>query len=390
MSRCTAVIGACFGDEGKGLVTDALCAEGRCAVVRHNGGAQAGHTVVHGGKRFVFHQIGSGSFRGADTVWGENFLPDLYKLGEEYESFRNMSGIAPRIFACKDTKVTLIDDVLINMALETSRGEGRHGSCGMGINEADLRGRAGFGVDMGWLKSHSAENLFHRMKEIRHGYGAVRLKVLGLDTDKLGEYGELLSDDNVLRSVAEQMQKNLELTDIAEDSHLARYDSIVFEGAQGLLLDSDNREYYPHVTASRTGLDEPLRFCQKHGITLDSAVYVMRSYVTRHGAGLLPNECPPEKLGEISPDKTNVTNPWQGSIRYAPHRSPEYLLEAIRRDLNDRAPESVGLAVTHLNETGGMIRFSSGDIKAEDILTHSIFSSVFSIIYTSRKEDELL
>lgn len=390
MNRCTAVIGACFGDEGKGLVTDAFCAAGRCAVVRHNGGAQAGHTVVNGGRRFIFHQIGSGSFRGADTIWGEDFLPDLYKLGEEYESFRSISGIIPRIFTCCDTKITLIDDVLINMALETSRGDGRHGSCGMGINEAYLRGRAGHGVDMAWLKAHTADELFRQMKEIRHDHTSARLDELGLTLSDIGEYGELLIDDNVLRSAAEQMCVNAELTEFIDDTQLSQYDRIVFEGAQGLLLDSDNSEYYPHVTASRTGLDNLVKFCERHGLTLDSAVYVMRSYVTRHGAGHLPNACPREDLGDITPDKTNVPNPWQGGIRYAPHTSPEYLLSWIKRDLNERTPASVGLAVTHLNETADTVRFCSGDIPFAALRKHRLFAEIFDRFYGSYAEDLLL
>ena len=78
-----AVIGAAFGDEGKGLAADLLCRRAPGAlVVRHNGGAQAGHTVHAGTKRFVFHQLSAGSFRGADTFWAGTFLPDLYKLPE--------------------------------------------------------------------------------------------------------------------------------------------------------------------------------------------------------------------------------------------------------------------------------------------------------------------
>ena len=76
----TAVVGKNFGDEGKGLATDYLSmlsqkADRSCIVVRHNGGAQAGHTVERKDKRFVFRELSSGSMRGAVTFWAETFIP---------------------------------------------------------------------------------------------------------------------------------------------------------------------------------------------------------------------------------------------------------------------------------------------------------------------------
>ena len=86
------VIGKSFGDEGKGLAVDyfsglAEKSGRRCLVIRHNGGAQAGHTVDLQNGRFVFHQLSSGSFRSADTLWADTFLPDLFKLPEEAQGF---------------------------------------------------------------------------------------------------------------------------------------------------------------------------------------------------------------------------------------------------------------------------------------------------------------
>ena len=84
MNDVYAVIGKNYGDEGKGLTVDHLCTgDEKPLVIRHNGGAQSGHTVETDGKRFVFHQLSSGSFHGADTFWAGTYLPDLYKLQEE-------------------------------------------------------------------------------------------------------------------------------------------------------------------------------------------------------------------------------------------------------------------------------------------------------------------
>lgn len=142
-----AVVGKGFGDEGKGLAVDYLASkEGKILVIRHNGGAQSGHTVDLPDKRFVFHELSSGSFRGADTLWAATYFPDLYKLEEEIENFREVSGFVPNIYAQPEAQITLIDDVLLNMAAEEARGSGKHGSCGMGIYEAQCRGEAGFAV----------------------------------------------------------------------------------------------------------------------------------------------------------------------------------------------------------------------------------------------------
>ena len=126
-----AVIGCGYGDEGKGLVTDYLSSKsGKNLVIRHNGGAQSGHTVEIDDKRFVFHELSSGSFRHADTLWADTFMPDLYKLQQEVEEFAQISGFTPNIYASKQSNITTIDDVLMNMLIEQGRGDNRHGSCG--------------------------------------------------------------------------------------------------------------------------------------------------------------------------------------------------------------------------------------------------------------------
>ena len=107
------IIGKNFGDEGKGLATDyfALEAAKRGAdfiCVRHNGGAQAGHTVDLRERRFVFSQLSSGSFRGADTYWADSFMPDLYKLSAEAESFVESGGRLPNIYASEKCRCTCI------------------------------------------------------------------------------------------------------------------------------------------------------------------------------------------------------------------------------------------------------------------------------------------
>ena len=118
------IIGKNFGDEGKGLAADFFAMRtaeiGRSAIcVRHNGGAQAGHTVDRPDRRFVFSQLSSASFRGADTYWADSFMPDLYKLGDEVSGFRGINGDIPVLYGSERCRCTYIGDVLIVILLYT-------------------------------------------------------------------------------------------------------------------------------------------------------------------------------------------------------------------------------------------------------------------------------
>ncbi len=381
------VIGSNYGDEGKGLATDYLASRpGKTLVVRHNGGAQAGHTVEIGEKRFVFHELGSGSFRGACTYWADSFFPDLYKLEEEVQSFCGLSGMIPNIYASGLSCMTTIDDVLINMLLESGRGEQCHGSCGMGINEADLRKNAGFAITLGQLKVYSADTLFQELKRIRKEYSLCRLHELIPDCPVQNEYFELLNDEAVLYHFAEAVIQNLRYITVVDDTKglFVDYDTIIFEGAQGLRLDSEYEKNWPHVTASRTGLTNVLRILDAVNLRLDEVIYVTRSYVTKHGAGPLAYENS-DLLGEQKiMDETNVHNRWQGSLRYSRWKDVDDFLEVILEDGRKCAyPVKRSLLITHLNETKNQMLFQSGDVDIMAFAENEVVQQEFEQVYLS-------
>ena len=389
-----AIIGKGFGDEGKGLATDRFCADfPGTLVIKHNGGAQAGHTVEPEGKRFVFHQLSAGSFCGADTFWADSYYPDLYKLGEEIEEFKTVSGICPKIFCDPRTSVTFIDDVIINMLLEVSRGDARHGSCGMGINECDLRTGAGFGILLEEVIGGSEDELFGKISKIRRDHTGHRLSELGITAETIAsseanELFDMLSSTDVLRNWVREAKGNAEkYVAICSDvpGLLRGREQVIFENGQGLLLDSENKEYAPHVTASRTGLYNPCRILAECGLELSEAVYITRSYVTRHGAGPLPYECTPSELGIMSEDITNVHNQWQGSIRYARHGSFEEFVSPVREDLDESSSGNItaSLFITHLNETDGKLMTACGDIPVEEFVSERVIGDTFTTFYKS-------
>ena len=390
------VIGKNFGDEGKGLATDCFARLAKennqsALAVRFNGGAQAGHTVDTVSGRFIFHELSSASFRKVDTYWAKDFLPDLYKLEEELEAFRELTGFVPKIIAHPFCRMVTIDDVLVNMAAETERGKDRHGSCGMGIYEAVVRSEK-HPLYLKDVKGMSAEELFLLFKELRNNYYPDRIKELGISDTKENEYLELLNNDNVLRNAAEGICHGAELIEIKDYSYLSEFDEIIFEGAQGLLLDTDNEEFAPHITASHTGAKAAVETCLEAGIKDIEVSYITRTYVTRHGAGVLPCEEEWPKYNLKISDATNIENPWQGIIRYAPHESLDRFLEAVIKDLNsidkglisDDVSIKKSLFLTHLNETDNKILFSeNADEEIASFMRKTEITEIFDNYYLS-------
>lgn len=388
MVEVKAVIGKNFGDEGKGQTVDFLCRRKNALVIRHNGGAQAGHTVEEGDFRFVFHQFGSGSFQGCPTYWGRTFLPDLLKLDEEVTDMKQAGMNIQTIYAHPDCACTTVYDVLLNSLTEQLRGKHRHGSCGMGIYEAVLRsGEDAFSLHLRDFETADTDQVIRHLRHIRDHYVIPRLTELKrrfpdqFSRPEINRWVELIRDDNVLYNSGEIMCENYrKYVTLADWPQIAgQYDALIFENGQGLMLDWDNDEYAPHLTASHTGLKnvaELLNELENTGMENFSysleVIYVSRTYVTRHGAGRLDHECPKEAINPEMTDWTNVYNPWQDHLRYGKHPAGEAFFRYIQKDLEwlkqllPHQAFSVMLYLTHLDETQGKVLFSDRDMDFEE------------------------
>lgn len=365
-----AVSGNNYGDEGKGLAVDYLTLNGHNLVVRHNGGSQAAHTVDREDKRFVFHEISSGSFNDSDTYWSGTFLPDLYKLEEEIEGFAKVSGKQVKIFASTDANTTLLYDVYLNQKKEELRGSDKHGSCGMGIWEATRRSGKGFGLTLGDISSMTVSGIASKLEEIEKEYFIPRLATEGIeDTLELDtlRYAELLK--NVLTKYVALIKD--------EAAFIRSYDNVIFEGGQGLLLDTERKDLWPHTTCSRTNIANPVNILNACGLKLDEAIYVTRSYLTRHGAGPFAED---PDLNFI--DETNIPNPWQDNMRFGRHGK---LSSLVGRASDDSSAYGVkaSLFVTHLNETGDKILTEDGDESLSD-LSQAALDAGIGRLYLSR------
>jgi len=398
-----AVIGKNFGDEGKGLVCASLSGKIRnTLIIKHNGGGQAGHTVEDvSGKRFIHHQIGSGAEYGASTLFADTFMVDLYQLCEEIMSFEEIYGFVPPLYAEKNTGITVIDDVLRNMFIESARGDKRHGSCGMGINECKNRHANGFFLTLEEVNNLNEGELFHKLKKFRFKYGQKNISALKEEFErnnpgKRADYYDMLTDDGILFTYVKYLKegiKHIKLVDATKE-WLSAFGQIVFETGQGLLLDQDYSPYAPYLTPSKTGLHNITQFLEKRNMSLTEVIYVTRSYVTRHGNGPLPCEIEREDLPGVKKDITNMENEWQGSMRYAKHESLDSFDRPVRDDVKSvchlkcvkRA--MISLLVTHLNETDDAVYFEDAAISFCDLKNILINEYGYTRVYTSHSRFE--
>lgn len=380
MEECKIVIGKNFGDEGKGLAVDYFAAKLSktkfdTIVIKHNGGAQAGHTVERENMRFVFHQLSSGSFCDCPTFLSETFLPDMMKIEEEIQQFSDISGIIPKVYIDSQCNLTTVYDVIVNSLVESLRGENRHGSCGMGINESVVRNKRNqYRFTLKMLSEFSVNATAEFLEKIRTEYIPERLNELNIPFKLDNQWLELLSNSDVSFNAAEIMHNSLKYIDIVENvsEFLKQYKNIIFENAQGLMLDMDNIEFFPHLTPSHTGCKNPFELLDKCGIEYNinntEICYVTRSYVTRHGAGFLPYECTKNDINPYIRDLTNIPNEWQQSLRFAKHGSTDEFMKYIAHEYNNYNRVAVSLFFTHLNETSENIITNSGNIPINDFI----------------------
>jgi len=342
-SRAQAVIGAGYGDEGKGRMVDVI-AHGLGAgtvVVRSNGGAQAGHSVVTpDGYAHVFHHLGSGALGGATTHLSRFMVSQPMMLVEELRAVAALGGTVA-ITADPRGFVTTPWDMMANQAVEVARGAGRHGSCGLGFGETVGRcEETGFALTVADL---ARCDLRERLIAIRDAWLPARLAALGVaEGGAGGEFLVAARSDRLLERYLADCGDYLEFVAMRPDGDLGAAAHVLFEGAQGLMLDQQHRDF-PFVTRSNTGIVNMVAIAAEAGIDRIDAHYMTRCYVTRHGRGPMVDE---RDIGGFFAvvDPTNGPNSWQETIRTG-LLDVAVLAATIRSDLA-LAPGS-GVEVVH-------------------------------------------
>lgn len=388
-----AVIGANFGDEGKGLMTDYFASQYKSSVViLSNGGAQRGHTVVTPeGYRHIFHHFGSNSFLpNSKTYIPEYFVVNPVIFRQEYEKLAKQN-INPIVYIHPSCLLTTIFDMLINQAIEIDRADHKHGSCGIGLYETLYRNQ--LGVD---FKEHMqikplaiTVNEFYHMNFLtrmdflhclRDWYVDSRLNELHLKRDLNKTFQEVLKNDNVIINFIDDFDYMMNRSTIA-DYTILKYgilkdtDALIFENGQGLLLDQHNMEYFPHLTPSNTGLENCIKVLNAIDYEGDiEACYVTRTYMTRHGVGKFDTECSKADINPAMIDLTNVPNPFQDSLRYG-------WLDP--KDIMDRTIKDTVKAEKQADK--GIIIFPTIAVTHENEFSVSEYDSYFHLNYLSEK-----
>lgn len=288
-----------FGDAGKGTVVDWLCASRPVhAVVRFNGGGQAAHTVVlPDGRRHTFAQFGAGTLRpGVRTHLSRFMVVDPLALVVEADhlSMLGVGDALARLTVDEGAPLATPYHRAANRARELARGADRHGSCGMGVGET-----------MSYLLAHPDDA--PRVGDCRDP--RLLRRKLTLLRDRLSAEVDLVAAPPVGDCVDAftAFASAVSIVDAAFTGTLLDAGTVVFEGAQGVLLD-EWHGFHPYTTWSTTtfaNAEELLagRVAVRLG--------VLRTFTTRHGAGPLVTEDPALDLT----DPHNPANPWQGAFR---------------------------------------------------------------------------
>lgn len=363
MTEAHAIIGAGWGDEGKGMATDALVAklqgEGRApVVVRSNGGAQAGHGVMTPDRRHhVFHHIGSGAFLGAPSHLSRFFVAHPMLLGMEIDELADKDAPVPVITIDPRAPVTTPWDMAINQVLERARGGLHHGSCGLGFGETIARTEEGPSLTAGDLFDTGLED---KLMRIMRDWVPARVDAHGVELYRAERHLQevLGGNPDYLRRFVGDVRRFAGEVSLMDDAALSDADAVVFEGAQGLRLDMDLGEF-PHVTRSRTGLPNMVEVANEAGLDAITTLYLTRAYATRHGRGPLPLDRGTTPLGGTAvQDLTNAPNAWQGHIRYAPlhlHSMGRIISADIERVAGQGVEIHAGLGVTCLDQVRGSL-----------------------------------
>ena len=338
------VAGLGFGDEGKGSITDYLVRRHNIGlVVRYNGGPQAAHNVVNNeGFHHCFAQFGSGTLNnGVRTFLSHFMLVDPIALTIENNVLRSKGVIDSLERLIIDERCLVVTPIhkLINQMLEISRGKEKYGSCGMGVGET-------------FTDSKKLNSLALTIRDLR-SKSLIRLKLNFLQSVKIDQ-AEQLIDENPKSTKLIQYLDKLKSKDfidslielyfnfvyqkgltISEKSFLTnevvKKESIVFEGAQGLLLDP-LIGFQPYVTKTRTTFVNAETLLDLAGYSEKLIrIGVLRAYGTRHGRGPFVTE--DQSLSSLIPDSHNSYNKWQNLFRVGWFDAvlARYSLEALGR-----------------------------------------------------------
>lgn len=284
LGQVTAVVGAQWGDEGKGKLVDIL-AKSYDIVARATGGANAGHTIYLGDKKFVFHLVPAGMLHeGKVCVMGNGMVVHLPTLLEEIDILLKAGiKVDGRLFLSDRAHLVFEYHKLIDKLQEELKGGAKVGTTGRGIGPAYSDKTSRIGIRAGELL-----NFAEFEKHFRQAVGMLQ-KMYGFTYDIDAELKQI-------KAILPRILPLITDSSVMLDSALASGKTILMEGANGVLLDIDHGTY-PFVTSSNASLGGILAGSGVASSKLKSSIGIMKAYFTRVGSGPFPTELNNE-LGE--------------------------------------------------------------------------------------------
>jgi adenylosuccinate synthase len=281
-AKTAVVVGAQWGDEGKGKIVDVL-SERFSVVARYAGGHNAGHTVIIGGQKFILQLVPCGVLRpDCRAVIGNGVVLDPMAFLKEVGKLRELGiDVDRQLFVSNRAQVILPYHRMIELAAESAPGRQKIGTTSRGIGPAyeDKMARSGLRVvdllNTSLLRTH-IQNACHEKNAIAHALFGTD----PLDPQKMyEEYAR----------AATQIAPFVTDTEVLLNSAIADDQSIMFEGAQGTLLDIDHGTY-PFVTSSSATAGGAVTGTGVGPTKIGTVIGVTKAYVTRVGEGPFPTE----------------------------------------------------------------------------------------------------
>ncbi len=282
MSKNVVIIGTQWGDEGKGKIVD-LITDKVSSVVRFQGGHNAGHTLVIDGEKTVLHLIPSGILRGhVECLIGHGVVLSMSALIKELGELSEAGVDAKsRLMIAPGCPLIMPYHVALDNAREAKRGKAAIGTTGNGIGPAYEDKVARRGLRVGDLLD--LESFAEKLKDVMEYHNFALTNYYNAPA---------LDFDTVLAEAVEQANTVIPMiTDVTEKihQHIANNESILFEGAQGALLDIDQGTY-PFVTSSNTTSGGAVTGSGVGVTDIDYVCGIVKAYTTRVGGGPFPTE----------------------------------------------------------------------------------------------------
>ncbi len=282
MGRNVVILGTQWGDEGKGKIVD-LLTEQVALVARFQGGHNAGHTLVIDGKTTVLHLIPSGILRdGVKCLIGNGVVLSPEALLKEIAELEaNGVPVRERLLLSPACPLILPFHVALDQAREAAKGEAKIGTTGRGIGPAYEDKVARRGLRLGDV--FNQESFAEKLKEVMHYHNFALEKYFGVEP--------VSYEDTLAQALEWAKELKPMVADVTDMLHQARenQENILFEGAQGSLLDIDHGTY-PFVTSSNTTAGGTATGSGFGPCYLDYVLGITKAYTTRVGSGPFPTE----------------------------------------------------------------------------------------------------